>query len=68
MKKKANLIGKEKHKDEEGKGFSELLLAARWRPHNALAEVPDASTLAWTDFEFKNRDLLNIQSPDTFSA
>jgi len=33
---------------------------------NALVEVPDASTLAWTDFKFNSKDLLNVQSPDIF--
>jgi hypothetical protein len=42
--------------------FLSLLLAAL-AASNVLAEVPDAFTLAWTDFEFKNRDLLSIQSP-----
>jgi hypothetical protein len=42
--------------------FLSLLLAAL-AASNVLAEVPDAFTLAWTDFKFKNRDLLSIQSP-----
>ena len=29
----------------------------------ATAEVPDAFTLAWTDFKFKNQELFRIQSP-----
>jgi hypothetical protein len=50
---------------KKAKFFLMLLLAAAMA-YNALAEEPDASTLAWTDFKFKNKDLLNVQSPDTF--
>jgi len=46
--------------------FFLMLLLAAAVASNALAEEPDASTLAWTDFKFKNKDLLNVQSPDTF--
>ncbi len=45
--------------------FFLILLLAAGAASNALAEVPDAYTLAWTDFKFKNKDLLNVQSPDT---
>jgi hypothetical protein len=30
---------------------------------NAFAEVPDAFTLAWEDFKFKNQEMFSIQSP-----
>jgi hypothetical protein len=46
--------------------FFLILLLAAVAASNALAEVPDAYTLAWTDFKFKNKDLLNVQSPDTY--
>jgi len=46
--------------------FFLILLLAAVAASNALAEVPDAYTLAWTDFKLKNKDLLNVQSPDTF--
>ena len=45
--------------------FFLIVLLAAVAASNALAEVPDAFTLAWTGFKFKNKDLLNIQSPDT---
>ena len=45
--------------------FFLILLLAAGAASNVLAEVPDAFTLAWTDFKFKNKDLLNVQSPDT---
>jgi hypothetical protein len=44
--------------------FFLILLLAAVAASNALAEVPDAFTLAWTDFKFKNKDLLNVQSTD----
>ena len=47
--------------------FFLILLLAAVAASNVMAEVPDAFTLAWTDFEFKNKDLLNVQSPDTLS-
>jgi hypothetical protein len=47
--------------------FFLILLLAAGAASNVLAEVPDAFTLAWTDFKFKNKDLLNVQSPDTLS-
>ena len=47
--------------------FFLILLLAAVAASNVLAEVPDAFTLAWTDFKFKNKDLLNVQSPDTLS-
>jgi hypothetical protein len=47
--------------------FFLILLLAAGVASNVLAEVPDAFTLAWTDFKFKNKDLLNVQSPDTLS-
>jgi hypothetical protein len=43
--------------------FILVLLLAAVAASNVLAEVPDARTLEWTDFKFKNRDLLSIQSP-----
>jgi len=47
--------------------FFLILLLATVAASNVLAEGPDAFTLAWTDFKFKNKDLLNVQSPDTLS-
>jgi hypothetical protein len=47
--------------------FFLILLLAVGAASNVLAEGPDAFTLAWTDFKFKNKDLLNVQSPDTLS-
>ena len=46
--------------------FFLIVLLAAVAASNALAEVPDAYTLAWTDFKLKNNNLLNVQSPDTF--
>ena len=43
--------------------FFLILLLAAVAASNVLAEVPDAFTLEWTDFKFKNRDLFSIQSP-----
>ena len=36
--------------------FFLILLLAAGVASNVLAEVPDAFTLAWTDFKFKNKD------------
>jgi hypothetical protein len=47
--------------------FFLILLLATVAASNVLAEGPHAFTLAWTDFKFKNKDLLNVQSPDTLS-
>jgi hypothetical protein len=46
--------------------FFLIVLLAAVAASNALAEMPDAYTLAWTDFKLKNKDLLNVQSPDTY--
>ena len=46
--------------------FFLIVILAAVAASNALAEVPDAYTLAWTDFKLKNKDLLNVQSPDTY--
>ena len=46
--------------------FFLIVLLAAVAASNALAEVPDAYTLAWTDFKLKNNNLLNVQSPDTY--
>jgi len=46
--------------------FFLILLLAAGAASNVFAEVPDAFTLAWTDFKLKNKDLLNVQSPETF--
>ena len=36
--------------------FFLILLLAAGAASNVFAEVPDAFTLAWTDFKFKNKD------------
>ena len=43
--------------------FFLILLLAAVAASNVLAELPDAFTLEWTDFKFKNQDLFSIQSP-----
>jgi hypothetical protein len=50
---------------KKAKFFLMLLLAAG-AASNALAEVLDAFTFARTEFKYKNKDLLNVQSPDIF--
>jgi hypothetical protein len=43
--------------------FLLILLLAAVAASTVWAEVPDAFTLEWTDFKFKNRDLFSVQSP-----